>query len=927
MSELNLDKFCYERKRSVFDHGEQRDDDVPLCATTSDSNKTLYESNLDSVHRGDAKPALEKRNEFQSEGDWSSQFAEIVGQFTSETRLQIVDAITSSASMEEAVSSICLGLSPTKSSDCGNRKKRKRHCFIETDDNTDDTEAKAAFKRLCDNDCELETFDDGNSGNRKDFSKSKDPIKSNNNVAVNMPSSKDQKQVITHEGEPDVITLSSDDGNDDDDDDDGGGDDYSYDGVREKHGEEEIKLDGECSAVLSIVDCTDIAAVDSEDESYNSEEMATILSFFNDCTVQELGAVPGLSAKKAEKIIKMRPFDSWEELVNKLDSAPSMSSQLIDNCQCLLEERKAVEELMSKCEKISNKIQNILTSRLTAINGDQNVNGKKGVAITAQPKSLNSSLQLKPYQLTSLNWLVLMHEQKVNGILADEMGLGKTVQAISFLAHLSESGEEGPHLIIVPASTLDNWCREIKNWCPSMDFLMYYGNQEERMLMRHELEDNIDVPDIVITTYAVATGNADDRRFLRKLKCNYMVLDEGHMLKNMQSQRYQGLMKLTSRRRLLLTGTPLQNNLLELMSLLSFVMPSMFGKSVQGIKMLFSYSRMNREPGSNYEKATVEQAKRIMKPFVLRRLKKDVLQQLPAKYDHMIKCELTDDQRQLYNDSFLKCSKQFKQSNSSSQYSNILMMLRKASNHPLLLRNLYKDGTLLEMAKKYCKDPSHRDSEPDLVFEDMTVMSDFELHSLCLEEKSLASHCLSNDEMMKSGKFSHLDSLLPELKEKNCRVLLFSQFTMVMDIIEVYLSDRRHRYLRLDGQTSVVERQSLIDKFNDDPGIFIFLLSTKAGGVGINLTSANVVILHDIDFNPYNDKQAEDRCHRVGQTREVTVYRLIAKDTIEEAILLCAQSKLRLEQDMAALESDNGTSRDALSKILQEAFKNCSDAE
>ncbi|KAJ7385780.1 ATP-dependent helicase smarcad1 [Desmophyllum pertusum] len=449
--------------------------------------------------------------------------------------------------------------------------------------------------------------------------------------------------------------------------------------------------------------------------------------------------------------------------------------------------------------------------------------------------------------------------------------------------------------------------------------LLYYGSQVERRQLQNEVLCRKVKPEIVITTYSVATSS-DDRSFLRKLNCNYVVLDEGHMLKNMQSQRYQGLMKMKARRRLLLTGTPLQNNLLELMSLLSFVMPCMFGESVQGIKLLFSSYRIHGEPGSNYEKATVAQAKRIMKPFVLRRLKKDVLKQLPAKHEHVIKCDLTEGQRRLYNDSFVNCSKQFKRSDAGSQYNNILMLLRKAANHPLLLRSQYNDSALLEMAKKYCKDPAHRDSEPDLVFEDMTVMSDFELHCLCREEQRLADHCLNKEILLNSGKFVYLDSLLPGLKEKNCRVLLFSQFTMVMDIIEVYLSDRSHRYLRLDGQTSVVDRQSLIDKFNGDPDIFVFLLSTRAGGLGINLTSANVVIIHDVDFNPYNDKQAEDRCHRVGQTRNVTVYRLIAQDTIEDAILQCAQNKLRLERDMAATDNDDVTAPKDVSQLLNELF-------
>ncbi|KAM7452234.1 ATP-dependent helicase smarcad1 [Porites harrisoni] len=835
--------------------------------------------------------------------------ATLVEMFPSETRLQLVDAITSSSSIEEAVNSVCDNLTANSSSDDNAKshservKKRKRHFIISDDE--DDRDVKCSPKRTCGgddgDDCvvidddELEEIDDPTDSDSDYTDESPKSNRRNKHLHVPHEVSSTNNKNPAQEG--DVICLS--------DEEDTGENDYVQ--------------------VLNIVDCTGIGD-DSDDENYKDEEMTTILSFFNDCSIHELAAVPSLSVKKAEKIIKMRPFDSWDDLVLKLDAAPNLSSQLIENCQSLLDERKGVEHLMNKCEEISSKIQDMLTLRLSAINDNSSVNGKiRGTVITSQPKSLNNSLQLKPYQLTSLNWLVLMHEQGVNAILADEMGLGKTVQAIAFIAHLCETGEKGPHLIVVPASTLDNWCREIKTWCPSMDFSMYYGSQEERRLLRIEAEFRQLKPQIVITTYSVANGNDEDRRFLRKLNCNYLVLDEGHMLKNMQSQRYQGLMRMKAQRRLLLTGTPLQNNLLELMSLLSFVMPRMFGESFEGIKMLFSnYSKMSGEPGSNYEKATVAQAKRIMKPFVLRRLKSDVLQQLPAKHDHVIKWELTERQRELYNDSFVNCSKQFKQSGNSSQYNNILMTLRKAANHPLLLRSLYTDETLLEMAKKYCKDPAHRDSEPDLVFEDMTVMSDFELHNLCREERRLADHCLQKEVLIKSGKFVYLDALLPELKGKNCRVLLFSQFTMVMDIIEVYLSDRRHRYLRLDGQTSVVERQGLIDKFNGDADIFVFLLSTKAGGLGINLTSANVVILHDIDFNPYNDKQAEDRCHRVGQTREVTVYRLIAKDTIEEAILQCAQSKLRLEQDMAASDKDESASPKDVSELLQEAFNNVS---
>ncbi|XP_022785581.1 SWI/SNF-related matrix-associated actin-dependent regulator of chromatin subfamily A containing DEAD/H box 1-like [Stylophora pistillata] len=868
LSEFNLDKFSYQRKLLASARDHTGISSQP-CASTN--RFTLNSQSAHSSRSGrKSKDSLsnchsnEEDNGLGSCADDSSSTAAIVADQEpldvmetqpSETRVQVVDALNSSKE----------NVNPDKdhivSFKAGN--KRKRHFFMEDEDDGDNNKDK---KRSCKSE-ELGGLDT-NCNSRKNSTR--------RDVTYG------KKEI------PEVVCLSSDEADDSD---------------------------------VVITDFIDISQIDmendSEDDSLSKEEMVTMLSFFNDCTVQELAAVPGLSSKKAEKIIKMRPFESWTDLVSKLDSAKNLSSELIDNCQSLLEERKAVEKLMNKCENISNKIQDMLNSRLSVDKNDSS-NSKRGAVITSQPKILNKSLQLKPYQLTSLNWLVLMHEQGVNGILADEMGLGKTVQAIAFLAHLCESGEKGPHLIIVPASTLDNWCREAKKWCPSLEFFLYYGSQAERLQLQCEVDLTERKPDIFITTYTVATGTKDDRSFLRKLNCNYVVLDEGHMLKNMQSQRYQGLMKMKARRRLLLTGTPLQNNLLELMSLLSFVMPSMFGDSVQGIKMLFSNSKMNGEPGSNYQKATVAQAKRIMKPFVLRRLKKDVLQQLPAKHDLIVKVDLTEEQRQLYNYNFVNCSRQFKESDGGSQYSNILMLLRKAANHPLLLRNRFNDSILLKMAKKYCKDPAHRDCEPDLVFEDMTVMSDFELHCLCREEQSLADHCLSKEIMMKSGKFEYLDTLLPELKQKNCRLLLFSQFTMMMDIIEVYLSNRSHRYLRLDGKTAVVDRQNLIDEFNGDPDIFVFLLSTKAGGLGINLTAANVVILHDVDFNPYNDKQAEDRCHRVGQTRSVTVYRLIAKNTVEEAILQCAQTKLRLEQDMA-LADDTKSAKD-VSELLKDVF-------
>lgn len=235
--------------------------------------------------------------------------------------------------------------------------------------------------------------------------------------------------------------------------------------------------------------------------------------------------------------------------------------------------------------------------------------------------------------------------------------------------------------------------------------------------------------------------------------------------------------------------------------------------------------------------------------------------------------------------------------------------------HPLLIRHHYDDVRLREMSREILKDPSHKDADPTLVYEDMIIMSDFELHSLCCENQVLAKYALSNECLEESAKFGYLKVKLKDLKDQGSRVLLFSQFRIMLDVVESFLQLCGHTYLRLDGGTQISERQDLIDRFNSDDKIFIFLLSTRAGGLGINLTSANVVIIHDIDFNPYNDKQAEDRCHRVGQMREVSVYRLICKDTIEEDILRCAQAKLKLEKDINT--EDDGLNSADVAAILK----------
>lgn len=646
---------------------------------------------------------------------------------------------------------------------------------------------------------------------------------------------------------------------------------------------------------------------DSDDELESkvgmTEVKREILAFFQDASLDELSLMSGCSIKKAQKIVELRPFKSWKTLVDVLNKNNGLSEDLLVGCRVVLKERKVVLGLMCKCETISSKMVKQVTQVM-----------EKGTRTMKQPTVLNTQFQLKPYQLIGLKWLLLLHEHKLSGILADEMGLGKTIQAIAFLAQLYQNGIEGPHLITVPSSTLDNWVREMKLWCPDLKVLVYYGSIEDRRYLKHDiLNGDVDF-NVIVTTYNLAIGNDSDRSLFRKLRLIYAIFDEGHMLKNMNSLRYRHLMAINAEHRLLLTGTPLQNNLLELMSLLNFIMPSMFSSSTTQLSKMFSMK--SHEEQSRFERDRISQAKLIMKPFILRRIKSEVLQQLPAKEETVEFCSMSEKQRGLYQNLFQKLKSTT--NGEKRELCNVMMQLRKMANHPLLHRQYYTTEKLKAMSKLMLKEPTHFDADPVLIQEDMEVMSDFELNRLCQQYSTISSYQLENDLLLDSGKFHHLTKLLASLKEKGDRVVLFSQFTMMLDIVEVLLKHLMHRYIRLDGSTPIADRIVLIDEFNTDPDIFVFLLSTRAGGLGINLTSANVVILHDIDCNPYNDKQAEDRCHRVGQTRTVQVIKLISKDTIEDCILQLGNKKLKLEQDMISSEqSDEGTIPEDMASLIK----------
>ncbi|KAM6984848.1 SWI/SNF-related matrix-associated actin-dependent regulator of chromatin subfamily A containing DEAD/H box 1b [Aplochiton taeniatus] len=643
------------------------------------------------------------------------------------------------------------------------------------------------------------------------------------------------------------------------------------------------------------------SSVSEEDRGRAVTIKNQIVQFFQEASLDELSLISGCSVKKAHKIISIRPFKDWQGLTETFHRENGLSTELLAGCRVVLQERHVVRSLMAKCEKISDKMRRRVAQVVCSSTGSK------------QPHTLNSDLQLKPYQLIGLNWLALLHQNQLSGILADEMGLGKTIQTIGFLARLHQEGNRGPHLLTVPASTLDNWVQELRLWCPSLDVVVYHGSTEERRSLKYDILEKHIKYYIIISTYTQTTSNESDRKLFRKLKLEYAVFDEGHMLKNMNSLRYRHLMAINAKHRLLLTGTPLQNNLLELMSLLNFIMPDMFSISISQLAKMFSMK--SSEEQSSFQLERIAQAKLIIEPFILRRVKSEVLKQLPAKEETVEFCAMSETQQQFYDSLFKKISMSIK--GEKREMCNVMMQLRKMANHPLLHRQHYTTRKLAAMSKLMLKEPTHHDANPLLIQEDMEAMSDHDLHRLCLRYPSIRGYQLNTDLFLDSGKIILLTQLLPSLKQQGDRVVLFSQFTMMMDILEVFLKHHHHRYIRMDGSTPVAERIVLIDEFNTDPDIMVFLLSTKAGGLGINLTSANVVIIHDIDCNPYNDKQAEARCHRVGQTRTVKVIRLISKGSIEDTMLRIGQKKLQLEKDMTTSKGDEGSIPEDMATLLK----------
>jgi ATP-dependent DNA helicase len=607
--------------------------------------------------------------------------------------------------------------------------------------------------------------------------------------------------------------------------------------------------------------------------------------------------------------------------------------------------------------------------------------GIQNLKSARQPKLMEGGT-MRSYQLEGLEWMTSLYENGINGILADEMGLGKTIQTIAMLAHLWENKSYGPFLIAAPLSTTSNWVQEFEKWTPSIPVLLYHGDKKERARLRRTKLKNpgTDQFPVVVTSYETCMN---DGKYLTGFGWQFIIIDEGHRIKNLDCRLIRELQKFHSANRLLITGTPLQNNLTELWSLLHFLLPTVFDKlstfeswfDFSGLKDKSSFQQLLSEERQQY---LVKSLHAVLKPFLLRRVKTDVETLLPKKREYVLYAPLTPMQRDLYQAILDGTSRSFLEEKAVERLS---VGLKSGTATPLSIRSNngnnkrkalsgastpnkstktsragtpastvstrgrgrpkknYEEVSDAQYFAKIGKEDNSAEEEEEEELDseaeqERVRAATFEIARRQLLQKKFGNPvmqlrlCCNSpynffnpflkadtdgtetfasetdpDETLvtTSGKMLLLDTLLPALISRGHKVLIFSQFTTTLDLIGQYLTLRHWPHARIDGSVAQVDRQAQITSFNkssptDSSATNIFILSTRAGGQGINLAAADTVVLFDSDWNPQQDLQAMDRAHRIGQTRNVIVYRFATRNTVEQQLLESAEAKRRLEK-------------------------------
>ena len=457
---------------------------------------------------------------------------------------------------------------------------------------------------------------------------------------------------------------------------------------------------------------------------------------------------------------------------------------------------------------------------------------------------------LRPYQKQGVAWLGFLRENGFGGILADEMGLGKTLQTLAFLNTLPKANVR-PHLIVCPTSLVFNWVAEAKKFTPELKVLALSGPD------RHALFDQIATHQVVVTSYALIRRDAEK---YREIEFDTVVLDEAQHIKNRQTQNAQAVKAVRAHHRLVLTGTPMENSVLDLWSIFDFLMPGYLGTAKD--------FRERYELPIAKEKNIEAQARlaRRLRPFLLRRLKKDVAADLPAKLEQVSFCELTPDQRGVYQQVIEATRKEVLEAVGAQGIAKSRLVVLTAL---LRLRQVCCDLRLLKLEERPAP------ARP-------------------VSELQRAEPVLGAPTTAASGKLELFSELLEEVIDGGHRVLVFSQFVGMLTLLKERLAEEGIEYCYLDGSTT--DRAKVVERFQSTATIPVFLISLKAGGVGLNLTGADTVVHFDPWWNPAVEDQATDRAHRIGQTRVVTSYKLITRDTVEEKILTLQNRKREIIQ-------------------------------
>lgn len=666
-----------------------------------------------------------------------------------------------------------------------------------------------------------------------------------------------------------------------------------------------------------------------------------VLACINSSSLAELVAMTGLKENLVEPLVAKRPFSDLRQarrvtMSKKSGSRKaakvSVGESVVDAVGVFLNAVSAIDDVVAKCDTKAQMVKAVVDAwdldsfGFNKISGRASPDGDMPLTPTSlessrytrplvprQPSLMDGHCEMKPFQLFGLNWMTVLYNYDIGCILADEMGLGKTCQVISLICHVVQDYQrEGrgrrpwPNLVVVPPSTYNNWLMELRRFAPGLSVVGYRGSQSERAEIARDVYEEPAAYHVVLATYSQINSDADVEA-MQSFRLNAAIFDEGHKMKNPETKIYQDLGRITASWKMLLTGTPVQNNLMEMTSLLSFINPRMFEGCMEHVKYIFSQkiSIRNVSNGAFLYNERVRRARTILEPFILQRRKDQVLSSMPRKVNTVVRCEMSAAQRRVY-DEYERLFKTEPSQRASSgrkrgrqnDQNNVWMQLRKAALHPLLFRRHFGDEVVERMAKVLMsKVPQSELHQPDMkhLVQELKNSSDFELHLWCRDyPQLLAKYDMPSSAELDSGKVRKLLDLVEQYRARGDRALVFSKFSRIIELLQEVLALRGVDHRVLMGNTKVTERQTLIDDFNSDPRITVFLLTTGAGGTGINLTAANKVIIFDQSENPQDDIQAENRAHRLGQTRHVEVVRLISSDTMEELMYKACQKKIEL---------------------------------